>query len=86
VWVDYTLRVTQKLAAHPELDYTAQKGVHDFHGNVGHLFPRAGVVIPDVRFPNEVEAIEKAGGRVVRIVRPGAGLPARGSRGRPRIT
>ncbi len=36
--------------------------------------PCAGVVIPDVRFANEVSAIRKAGGRVVRIVRDGAGL------------
>ncbi len=34
----------------------------------------AGVVIPDVRFANEVAAIRAAGGKVVRIVRPGAGL------------
>lgn len=33
-----------------------------------------GVAIPDVRFKNEVEAIQRAKGLVVRIVRPGAGL------------
>jgi hypothetical protein len=33
-----------------------------------------GVVIPDVRFNNECDAIEKAGGVVWRIIRPGAGL------------
>ncbi len=33
----------------------------------------AGVIIPDVRFGNEAEAIRAAGGRVVRIVRPGLG-------------
>ena len=26
-------------------------------------------IVPDVRFPNEVEAIQKAGGRVVRLTR-----------------
>lgn len=31
-------------------------------------------VIPDVRYPNEAEAIERAGGVLIRIVRPGAGL------------
>jgi hypothetical protein len=36
--------------------------------------PPAGVVISDVRFPNEVEAIKKAGGRVVLIRRVAAGL------------
>lgn len=33
-----------------------------------------GVVIPDVRFANEAVAIRAAGGKVVRIVRAGAGL------------
>jgi hypothetical protein len=33
-----------------------------------------GVVISDVRFKNEVDAIFKAGGSVWRIERPGAGL------------
>jgi hypothetical protein len=75
VWVDYALRLASLLENSPtSLDYTAREGAFPFRGNVGHLFPRAGVVIPDVRFPNEVDAIEKAGGRVVRIVRPGAGL------------
>src|SRR5690606_16898279 len=30
-----------------------------------------GVVVPDVRFPNEVDAIRKAGGTVIQVVRPG---------------
>lgn len=33
-----------------------------------------GVVVPDVRFPNEAAALRAAGGRLVRVVRPGAGL------------
>ncbi len=33
-----------------------------------------GVCIPDIRFRNERDAIWKAGGKVWRIVRPGAGL------------
>lgn len=39
-----------------------------------------GVVIPDVRFPNEVAAIRAAGGRVVRIIRTGL-APLDGSAG-----
>jgi len=31
------------------------------------------LVIPDVRFPNEVEAIRAAGGKLIKIVRPGYG-------------
>src|SRR5690606_41986577 len=30
-----------------------------------------GVVVPDVRFPNEVDAIRRAGGTVLQVVRPG---------------
>lgn len=40
-----------------------------------HNVERAGVtlvVVPDVRFPNEAEAIRAAGGMVVRIDRPGS--------------
>lgn len=35
---------------------------------------RTRTVVPDVRFRNEVDAIEAAGGLVVRVVRDGAGL------------
>lgn len=31
------------------------------------------LVIPDVRFPNEVEAVKNAGGTLIKIVRPGYG-------------
>lgn len=31
------------------------------------------LVIPDVRFPNEVEAIRQAGGTLIKVVRPGFG-------------
>jgi hypothetical protein len=33
-----------------------------------------GVAVPDVRFKNEMAAIKEAGGLVLRISRPGAGL------------
>jgi hypothetical protein len=52
-------------------DYSPELGVHDYGGA---LLSVLGVVIPDVRFPNEVAAIHAAGGRVWRIDRPGAGL------------
>jgi hypothetical protein len=52
-------------------DYSAEFGVHDYGGA---LLSVPGVVIPDVRFPNEVAAIHAVGGRVWLIARPGAGL------------
>lgn len=39
-----------------------------------HSIACSGVVITDVRFKNEYDAIKKAGGRVWRIIRPSSGL------------
>ncbi len=38
-----------------------------------HLVPGQRYVVTDVRFPNEVEAVAKAGGILIRITRPGYG-------------
>ena len=47
----------------------------DFHNELGrgegHWLPGQPVVITDVRYPNEADAIRDAGGILVRIVRPG---------------
>ncbi len=51
------------------VDYTIRKARERLA-----YFRSDGVVITDVRFKNERDAIWKAGGRVWRIVRPGAGL------------
>lgn len=79
-WVDYALRVAKEL-----LDggfvYTPQKGLESEYGHENcPQYPYSGVVIPDVRFKNEMAAIKKAGGKVVRIKRSVQGLP--GSAGR----
>lgn len=71
IWVDYAIRVAKSLLQ-PGGDrgYSAQRGLF-YRGDL----PRAeGVVISDVRFRNEMDAIHAAGGRVVRIVRASAGL------------
>jgi hypothetical protein len=64
VWVDYALRTA-----------AAVEQGHLYHPHAGLGPPNAkraaGVVIPDVRFDNEVQAIRRAGGRVVRLRRPG---------------
>jgi hypothetical protein len=80
VWVEHTIRTAKALLVPDDTDspfwgnqYSAKKGL--FKGIIDfYRVPAAGVVIPDVRFPNELEAIKKAGGKIWRIIRPGAGL------------
>lgn len=71
VWVDYALRVAQRLLD-PEfhgpprhvVSYTSAKGL--IYGD----YPiTKGVVIPDLRFGNEIRAVRKAGGLLVRVRR-----------------
>ncbi len=62
-WVDYTLRVVEDVL-NGFCSYT----------QIGGLFwdgspCPAGVVIPDVRFKNEIDAIKAAGGKVIRLKR-----------------
>jgi hypothetical protein len=65
MWIDYGIRTAQAILS--GIDYNAQFGLDwdDDSNDCG------GVVIPDVRFKNEMAAIRKAGGEVWRIVRPG---------------
>ncbi len=58
VWARLALRRAAERLAPDPTDWTRAPGC-------------AGVVVPDVRFANEAEAIRAAGGRVVRVVRPG---------------
>lgn len=82
IWVEYTMRVAQKLLKKDyELNeriwaYTSRLGLFQAQGYRPHWGSvlAKGVVIPDVRFKNEADAIFKAGGDVWRIERPGAGL------------
>jgi hypothetical protein len=71
VWIDYGLRTAKKLVQYAESKY--QVGYDPKRGIVqerGYPVPR-GVVFSDLRFGNEFEAVRKAGGKLVRIVRPG---------------
>jgi hypothetical protein len=55
---------------------------YDYYGKGPDHFPTVdgfpskvlGVVIADVRFKNEIKGIKEAGGKLVRVIRPGAGL------------
>jgi hypothetical protein len=57
--------------AHPR--YEAKRGLFDYAPRPEAAIPEF-VVIPDIRFRNEVEGLKKRGAKVIRIVRPGAGL------------
>lgn len=73
VWVEYAVRVSQELLGSALARYNQKDGLT--HLSVGRTDDRVkGIAIPDVRFQNEIEGIRKAGGKVIRIVRPGAGL------------
>jgi hypothetical protein len=67
-WIDYALRVAKEIAAGRR--YDARTGVS---GPTGFRVGQS-VVIADVRFKNEFDAIKAVGGKLLRIVRPGAGL------------
>lgn len=75
VWVDYTIRIYERLQS-GGVAYDQQRGlftVSYLNDGICGMWPKINVVIPDVRFKNEINAIKKAGGKVIKIVR-GAGL------------
>lgn len=74
VWVDYAIRTAEELLS-TQCKYDPVEGLTREPGPIQkRVRPLGGVVISDIRFPNELEAIHAAGGRVWKIVRPGAGL------------
>jgi hypothetical protein len=67
IWVDYGIRVAQKLLA-GYYSYSSQLGLlPDVYGR-----KVLGVVFSDLRFQNEFEAVKKANGFMVRVYRKGA--------------
>ena len=70
-WINLVIRDAHRIATQPVF-YTPEEGLTEWFGRDGRDIYRS-VVIPDVRFPNEVAAIHAVGGRVWRIDRPGAG-------------
>lgn len=79
VWVDKALQYAKTLIEQPRLDqgymarYEPEIGVFEETEFQGWRYK--GVVIPDVRFFNEVRKIKEAGGKLIRVIRPSAGLP-----------
>lgn len=66
VWTTYTMRIANKLLENRNLEYNPSGGLWK---NDGYSGKRSGVVISDVRFRNEMEAVRNQGGKVVRIKR-----------------
>ena len=69
-WIDLAIRSAKKVLG-GGFWYDERSGVYEC-SRMNR--PPAGVVITDCRFLNEERAIKAAGGKVIRIVRPGAGL------------
>lgn len=71
VWIRYAIRTAQRLLEDSDFIYSQRDGLERNPAAGGET---KAVIIPDVRFINEVEHIKAAGGKLLRVVRPGAGL------------
>ena len=72
-WVDYAIRTAaevMRVENGTAFTYKYNFGVIP----IATPTPPRGVVIPDVRFRNEIDAVHGAGGKVIRVVRESAGL------------
>ena len=65
VWAE-KLRRRIVTARNDGLDYLQLYNRHDFA-------VAQGIVVPDVRFPNEADTVRELGGKLIRVVRPGSG-------------
>jgi hypothetical protein len=81
-WVDLAIRTTRQVLRKDGeiLGYSATQGIlygqqrMYFPENDGVLERASGVVIPDIRFKNEFDAVRTAGGYLIRVTRSGSGL------------
>lgn len=72
-WVEYALTVATKLSQEGGYNYSAMGGLsHDWRP--GDKNWKTHVVIPDVRFENELIGLDVVGALTIRVVRPNAGL------------
>lgn len=80
VWIDYAIRTAKNLLTAAEnkvsnVSYSYRWGLEQGSPMEDSTpCPYKGVVISDCRFRNELLAIQKANGKTIRVVRPGAGL------------
>jgi hypothetical protein len=73
VWINYALRAAGQLLIgekYRRVSYLPELGLHD-RGEGQGLESVYGVVIADVRFPNELRRIREVGGKIWLIERPG---------------
>ncbi len=75
VWIEYGLYVAKKLLKEDgdteDYAYNKREGlIKLFHHH--HIYPEdtTGVVVSDLRFVNEIEGLHKAGGILLKLVRP----------------
>lgn len=70
-WVDIGFNTAKTLLQKPmSLDYIDYKGIVDKKRDN----PISGIIFSDARYTNEILAIKKKGGKLIRIKRPGCGL------------
>jgi len=69
VWIEYAIRVYQKLQA-GNWYYDTKTGLRTTTSVAGVMVPKTFVAIPDVRFHSEYNGIRQAGGKLVRVKRP----------------
>lgn len=63
IWIAYAVRVALAIVAGTR--YSAKLGLNPYVGNTS-----PNIVIPDVRYQNEIDVIRGAGGKIIRIDRP----------------
>jgi hypothetical protein len=80
IWVDYALRQAKFILEEPGGCYEPRVGaaratkISDEGEFIDESERVAGVIFPDCRFRNEIDGIKAAGGKLIRIYRPQAGL------------
>ena len=84
VWIRYAIKIAKTLleSEYYNYAYSAATGIQPYYSgyeymreNIPGFTPKVkAVIIPDCRFHNEIWHIKDAGGILIRVVRPGAGL------------
>lgn len=73
-WVEYALHVAKELLEGGYV-YSSKRGLESEYGHPqSPQFPYSGVVIPDVRFLNEIDGLRAAGAKIIKVKREGHGL------------